>query len=93
MCFLHLHFIHVPVHAVPPDNACSELPPVLNGGVVYSNLNLAPGTVGKYICNEGYYLQALYGHREFNCNEYGVWNGNVTTTPVTCICESYYFKL
>ena len=73
---------------VPPDNACSELPPVLNGGVVYSNLNLAPGTVGKYICNEGYYLQALYGHREFNCNEYGVWNGNVTTTPVTCICES-----
>ena len=75
-------------HAVPPDNVCSELPPVLNGGIVYSALNLAPGTVGKYICNEGYYRQALYGRSEFNCTEYGVWDGNVATTPVTCVCES-----
>ncbi|XP_064395022.1 complement factor H-related protein 4-like [Halichondria panicea] len=72
---------------IPPDNACSELPVVDNSGVVYSDLNLAPGCVGKYICNEGYFLKTFNGRREFNCTEDGIWDGNVTSAPITCLLE------
>lgn len=54
---------------------------------MYTDLNLAPGCTGKYICNEGYAIHTLYGHKEFNCTEYGIWNGNVTTAPVVCVCK------
>ena len=54
---------------------------------MYTDLNLAPGCTGKYICNEGYDAHALYGQKEFNCTEDGIWNGNVTTAPVACVCE------
>lgn len=70
--------------AVPPDNACSELPSVSNGGVVYSDLNLSPGTTAKYICDAGYTLQTLQGRSEFSCNEDGIWDGNVAEVPVEC---------
>ena len=72
---------------VPPDNACSELPSVESGGVVYSDLNLAPGCVGRYICNEGYVVHTLNGRREFTCTEDGVWDGDVLKVPVQCVCK------
>ena len=75
---------------VPADNHCSELPPVANGGIVYDNLNLSPGAVGKYICDVAYILQPLYGHYQFTCTEDGIWDGNVTEVPVECVCECAY---
>ncbi len=62
-----------------------------NSGVVYSDLNLAPGGVGKYICNEGYFLMAFNGRKEFNCTEDGIWDGNVTSAPITCLCKCYSY--
>ena len=75
---------------VPPDNACSELPAVSNGGVVYSDLNLSPGTIAKYICDVGYTLQTLQGRSEFSCTEDGIWDGNVVVVPVECHGEYTY---
>ncbi len=72
---------------VPPDNACSELPSVENGGVVYSDLNLAPGASGRYVCNEGYLLITFYDSYKFTCTEEGIWDGNVTEVPVACQCK------
>ena len=66
---------------------CSELPPVENGGVVYTNLNLPPGTTGRYICNVGYDLLSFHKRSEFTCTEDGLWDGNVTKVPVACQCE------
>ena len=77
-----------PLCIVPPDNACSELPSLENGGVVYSDLNLAPGTEGRYICNEGYSIHMLYGRKLFTCTEDGVWDGDVLElVPVQCLCK------
>ena len=72
---------------VPPDNACSKLPEVKNGAVVYSDLNLGAGCVARYICSEGYTLQSIRGQKKFVCDEYGAWNGDTTTAPVECLCE------
>ena len=58
--------------------------------MVYSDLNLGAGCVGRYICNDGYTLQTLRGEKEFACDEHGVWDGDVITAPVKCLCE---FKL
>ncbi len=63
-----------------------------NSGVVYSDLNLAPGCVGKYICNEGYFLKTFNGRREFNCTEDGIWDGNVTSAPITCLCKCLFIN-
>lgn len=73
---------------VPPDDTCSVLPPVTNGGIIYSNLNLGPGTTGRYICNSGYALQPLAGRYEFSCNIDGVWDGDVIEAPVECLCKT-----
>ena len=73
--------------SVPPDNACSKLPKVENGAVVYSDLNLGAGCIARYVCNEGYTLQSIRGQKEFVCDEYGIWNGDTTTAPVKCLCE------
>ena len=72
---------------VPPDNACSELPPLENGGVVYSDLNLPPGTEGRYICNEGYTMHTDNGRKQFTCTEDGVWDGEIIEVPVQCVCK------
>ena len=72
---------------VPPDNACSKLPEVENGAVVYSDLNLGAGCVAHYVCNEGYTLQSIRGQKEFVCDEYGIWNGDTTSVPVECLCK------
>lgn len=55
-----------------------------NGGIVYDDLNLAPGTTGKYICNVGYSLIPVFGRDKFTCTEEGIWDGNVTVVPVSC---------
>lgn len=54
---------------------------------MYSDLNLAPGCEGRYICNEGFAIQTLAGHKEFTCTEDGVWDGNVLDMPVQCVCK------
>ena len=75
---------------VPPDNACSKLPDVENGAVAYSDINLGAGCVARYICNEGYTLHTLRGQKEFVCDGYGVWDGDVITVPVKCLRELHY---
>lgn len=70
---------------VPPDNTCSRLPPVANGGIIYSDLNLAPGTTGRYICDAGF---MLHGQHEFVCTEDGVWDGHVIEVQVSCKCKN-----
>lgn len=55
--------------------------------MVYSDLNLSPGSEGRYICNEGYIIHALYGRKEFKCTEEGVWDGDVVSVPVNCVCK------
>ena len=78
---------------VPPDNACSKLPPVENGGIIYDDLNLAPGATGRYTCYEGYTLVSFDedGRYEYTCTEEGIWDGSVTTVPVKCQCEFMKF--
>ena len=78
---------------VPPDNACPKLPEIENGALVYSNLNLGAGCVGRYVCNEGYTLQSIRGQKEFVCDEHGIWNGDTTTAPVECSCEFFTIKV
>ena len=57
-----------------------------NGGVVYSDLHLSPGTTGKYVCDTGYALQPLLDRRyEFSCTIDGVWDGDVIDAPVECL--------
>ena len=83
--FDKLHTI-LSLYTVPADNSCSRLPPVVNGGTVYSDLNLSPGTTGRYMCNAGY---TLHGERqEFVCTVDGVWDGDVTEVPVACKCKT-----
>lgn len=73
---------------VPPDDACSKLPEVENGVVVYSDLNLKAGCVGRYVCNEGYTLQSIHGQKEFVCDEYGLWDFRDTSKAlVKCLCK------
>lgn len=74
--------------AVPPDNACSKLPDVENGGIIYDDLNLGSGATGRYICDEGYSLHLFQSRHVFTCTEDGIWDGNVTTVPVQCLCKS-----
>ena len=87
-CFFVVVFCFV---TVPPDNACSELPPVDNGGLVYSDLNLSPGASGRYICNEGYTLEPLSKRVNFTCTEDGVWDGNITQVPIRCQCKYFHY--
>ena len=54
---------------------------------MYSDLNLAPGAEGRYICNEGYSLHTLDGRKQFTCTEDGVWDGDVLKVPVQCLCK------
>ena len=83
-----MHFVWGTVSCVvPPDSTCSKLPPLVNGGTIYSNLHLSPGTVGRYMCNAGY---ILYGRREFACTEDGVWDGDVIEVPASCICKNFW---
>ena len=65
-----------------------------NGGILYSDLNLPPGTDARYICNTGYDLDPLHdnGRYEFTCTEDGVWDGNVTEVPVECQCKQVQNK-
>lgn len=58
-----------------------------NGGVIYSNINLGPGTTGRYICNDGYTLNPLADRYEFTCTIDGVWDGDVIEAPVECLCK------
>ena len=76
--------------AVPSDNACSKLPSVDNGGVIYDDLNLAPGATGRYTCFEGYTLVSdAAGRYEYMCAEDGIWDGDVATVPVRCQCKCH----
>ena len=80
MC--NVYYYHI---TVPPDTVCSELPSPDKGGVVYSDLNLAPGCEGRYVCNEGFTVLTLNGRKEFRCTEDGVWDGEVLEVPVQCV--------
>ncbi len=78
--------------AVPADDACSELPPVDNGGIVYSDLSLAPGISARYVCDVGFNLRPFYERYNFTCTEDGIWDGNVTEVPVECQREDLQLR-
>lgn len=61
--------------------------------MIYSNLNLAPGESGRYICNAGYALHSFQDRYEFVCTEDGVWDGNVTEAPIECLCKQNILNL
>ena len=71
---------------VPAENSCHELPPIDNGGVIYSDLLLSIGVTANYVC---YSNHNLHGHGTYECSTDGVWIGS-DSEPVkqTPSCES-----